>query len=690
MCRRGVERNMRVDSSSIHFAGMLAVLCACILAPAVTAGNPLLTGAPHPDGPPRTAETGDAPASFAARRDEIVAQEANAKAGSVYDALLWMRAGQCPPDSAYDHDLSRIEERRDCADFGMHGVLRALYLFDGDPNFGPSAHASLRSAVLNFKYWPDEPGTDSMCTWSENHYILFSSAGYLAGQLYPDEVFSNTGETGREKMARFRPRVAKWLELRFKTGFSEWLSDVYYEEDVLALVNLVDFCEDTELATHAAMVLDLLLADVACNSFHGLIGSTHGRTYENQKKWPTATSVSHIARLVFGRGAPGGGTGTTQFALSTRYRAPAVLAAIANDVDATVLNRQRMGIRIDEGARWGLGYDDPESGMLWLTMEAYAHPRVIGLFIDMLDGFNWWENEFFDYFRRLREPLECARATGLLPLIGYTFMRDVTRNMRPEVNIYTYRTPDYQLSTAQDWRPGFGGDQQHIWQATLGSAVCFTTHPSEWDGRTPGRWAGNGTNPRAAQVENVAICVYNINTRPGLYVTNRLEYTHAWLPVDGFDEVVERAPWIFARKGEGYLALFSQHPWRWQDDEKAKEDYGRELIVDGKQNIYVCELGRAAEDGSFGEFMNRIQAAAIEADGLHIRYESPAQGVLEFGWEGPFTQNGEPVQLHDYPRYDNPYAQAPFPGDVIRFEHGGEWLELDWKAGTRTMSASVE
>ena len=47
-----------------------------------------------------------------------------------------------------------------------------------------------------------------------------------------------------------------------------------------------------------------------------------------------------------------------------------------------------------------------------------------------------------------------------------------------EVNTYTYRTPDYMLSTAQDYRKSFGGDQHHIWQATLDDeAVCFTTHP---------------------------------------------------------------------------------------------------------------------------------------------------------------------------------------------------------------------
>jgi len=36
----------------------------------------------------------------------------------------------------------------------------------------------------------------------------------------------------------------------------------------------------------------------------------------------------------------------------------------------------------------------------------------------------------------------------------------------PEVNNVTYNAPDYMLSSAQDYRPGEKGDQEHIWQAT--------------------------------------------------------------------------------------------------------------------------------------------------------------------------------------------------------------------------------
>ena len=54
-------------------------------------------------------------------------------------------------------------------------------------------------------------------------------------------------------------------------------------------------------------------------------------------------------------------------------------------------------------------------------------------------------------------------------------------------------------------------------------------------------------------MENLVLAVYNVDTRPGLYVTNRLRFTHAWLPCERFDEVIEEEGWILARRGDGYI-----------------------------------------------------------------------------------------------------------------------------------------
>ncbi len=637
---------------------------------------------PPPDYPTQRVEDTYASEPFAtdfeSRRTAYLDLCARNPGNGPYSEAARLAAGGAPHEGLIYDALDFIDRRIDCADFRLHGILRLLYQLGDSPKLSKELLDSARQTVLDFKYWPDEPGVDSMCTWSENHHILFAAGGYLAGQLYPDEVFTNSGETGREKMEIHRPRIIRWLDLRFKTGFSEWLSNVYYDEDIAPLVNLVDFCEDDEIVRRATIVLDLLMADMALNSFHGTFGSTHGRSYERHKKWASRESTSTTQKLLFGMGifSPGNMSATC-LALSERYRMPRVIYEIANDLDRPeMLNRQRMGIRLAEAGLWGLRFDDFEDGMVFLSFEGYAHPRVINLFADMLDAYNWWDNSFFEPFKRRRALIRTARRLGLLPTLVRLFERDVTRNLREEVNIYTYRTPDYMLSSAQDYRKGYGGDQQHIWQATLGpNAVCFTTHPVRGKVRSPDYWTGSGNLPRVAQVKNVVIVLYNISTRPGLYVTHGLTFTHAWLPRDQFDEVVERDGWVFARRGDGYLALRSQHPYRWQTE--GREDKNREMIADGKQNVWICELGRRATDGEFADFVERICRAPISFGRLSVSYDSPSQGRLEFGWNGPLRQNGNAIQLGDYPRYDNPYGQADFPPDEITFRHGEHWLKLD-------------
>jgi hypothetical protein len=179
----------------------------------------------------------------------------------------------------------------------------------------------------------------------------------------------------------------------------------------------------------------------------------------------------------------------------------------------------------------------------------------------------------------------------------------------------------------------------------------------------------------------VVIVVYRITRRPALYVPNRLLFTHAWLPRDEFDEVIEREGWIFGRRGQGYLALRSQRPYRWQG--APSHDRGREIIADGRENIWICELGREAVDGDFADFLGRIADARLDYHGLRVSYDSPSQGRLEFGWEGPLRQNGQPLAVVDYPRYDNPYTQAEFGTGQFVIEHHGRRLELDFQRGTR-------
>jgi len=198
------------------------------------------------------------------------------------------------------------------------------------------------------------------------------------------------------------------------------------------------------------------------------------------------------------------------------------------------------------------------------------------------------------------------------------------------------------------------------------------------------------------------VVIYNIVKIPALYVPVRHFFTHAWLPKDKFDEVVESRGWIFARKGEGYLALRSRNPYFWNEEKSLQnrdeikkkfgfqgswrensEDLGREIIAPGKRNIWICQMGRKAEDGGFAGFMDKILAAQVIFKGQEVEYQSPGIGLVRFGWRRALSVDELEIPLRDYPRYGNSFFQAEFNASEISVVAGGHYLRMNWNSGER-------
>jgi len=185
-------------------------------------------------------------------------------------------------DAIRDKLFDKIDLRKDCSDFDLNKVLRILMFDRNKPCLPDALRADMKNTVLNFKYWLDEPGPDDMVWWSENHQILFHTAEMLAGLLYPDEIFTNSGMTGAEHVEHARPLLHRWLDFRGTFGFSEWHSNVYFNEDMPPLVNLVDFADEESIRIKAAMCLDMLTFDMLTNYHNNRFATTHGRTYPDK------------------------------------------------------------------------------------------------------------------------------------------------------------------------------------------------------------------------------------------------------------------------------------------------------------------------------------------------------------------------------------------------------------------------
>lgn len=256
----------------------------------------------------------------------------------------------------------------------------------------------------------------------------------------------------------------------------------------------------------------------------------------------------------------------------------------------------------------------------------------------------------------------------------------VPSHVAREVNKVTYKTPDYMLCSAQDYYPGERGNKEHIWQATLGpTAVVFVSHPactSEDEARWPNFWLGNASLPRVAQWKDVLIAIHNLPE------DDWMGFTHAYFPTYAFDEHVLREgadgrPWAFARKGDGYLALTASQGFYLV---KRGHYALRELRSYGQHNVWLCHMGRAALDGEFGAFQEKMLALDVTFDDLSVRCRTLRGQVLSLGWQGPFLRDGREQPLTGFRHYENPYTVAELPCTRMEIQREGELLRLDLSA----------
>jgi hypothetical protein len=244
------------------------------------------------------------------------------------------------------------------------------------------------------------------------------------------------------------------------------------------------------------------------------------------------------------------------------------------------------------------------------------------------------------------------------------------------VNKVTYRTPDYMLSSAQDFCPGTNGRHEHIWQATLGqAAVVFVTHPgsaSEKDTSGPGFWAGNAILPRVAQWKDTLIALYQ------LPVEDWMGFTHAYFPTYAFDEYELAQGWAFARKGEGFIALKASQGFEMPRSGRVAF---RELRARGS-GIWLCHMGRAAQDGDFKTFKEKVIALDATFEGTRVSCATLRGERLAFGWEGPFLRDGLEQALSGFAHYENPYTTAGYPCSEMEIQADGSILRLDFTGET--------
>ena len=187
-----------------------------------------------------------------------------------------------------------------------------------------------------------------------------------------------------------------------------------------------------------------------------------------------------------------GNSAANYLAAGKRYKVARTIQIVAGLFPEELTNRERQSLLIDDAERrFGLDYDDPFDFFLLNQAGRHSSIETIERTRKVMAKMN----------SRLYGHVGLPYSTALLATYRELGKQgkpvpNLDRQALPRVDKITYRTPDYQLSAAQDYRKGGPGASQHIWQATLGpGTMVFAIHP----GATPQADAGAAAARGAAQ-----------------------------------------------------------------------------------------------------------------------------------------------------------------------------------------------
>ncbi|MFC0213695.1 hypothetical protein ACFFK0_14720 [Paenibacillus chartarius] len=253
----------------------------------------------------RKFEIEDAPGRTVAERKRIalecVAEKGNA---DIHTAIAKLKTGGDPETTRklIEVGLAGIRERRDCADFYLISLFRFWRDYRDSGLFADDFWDEIKETMLGFRYWIDEPGDDVMWFFSENHALLFHSCQLLAGQLFPADLFTNSGERGEQRRAKAEAQLHGWFERFFEEGLAEWNSNAYIPIDILGLVNLYDLAWDAGLREKAGKAMDLLYAYMTAEAHNGILATTFGRSYEKELIGNHGAGTTSLMWVAYGVG----------------------------------------------------------------------------------------------------------------------------------------------------------------------------------------------------------------------------------------------------------------------------------------------------------------------------------------------------------------------------------------------------
>ena len=526
--------------------------------------------------------------------------------------------------------LEHCRDQRDTTDFKLNDLLRALLLFG--ERIPEDFQLRFQEVALGARYYGGYCERYPMFYNSENHHLCWAVAEYLVAQTFPGQIFTYDGRSSGDHLARARLLIVNWIDCRARYGFCEWNSSAYMPINLSSLLNLVDFAAEPEVSRLAGDAATKLLADVAADSAGGVIWAAQARIYQEQL-FEGGQSLAGVMDLLLGDE-----TTTPRLddadhpAATTRYRAPAWLAVLADDRQTPLIHKER-------------------------------HRVEQGIYYDCRSTF--W-----------RPPVELIREDERQRLYPHQLQQHV---------IHTERRPQY-LASAMLLPPANSRTHAHqmlSWMGSLKARVpLFAVQRLGVlpEPESESYWMGKFKTaiPRCYLQDGVLAAVYRVPPEGG-------EVIHAYFPTGDFDEFIAEDGWHFGRVEDAYVAMLppagaeltSDGPWA-----------GREIKAGSTSSAWVCVFGCEQADGSFGRFLKRCRAIAVDWDGQQLQVEVRTAGnAFTVSYHGGVTVGGEPLAYDDYKQTDNEMVSQAWGDPVMHIRTAEGPTTIDFSSARRVAAA---
>ncbi|MBL7042062.1 MAG: hypothetical protein ISR77_25735 [Pirellulaceae bacterium] len=509
---------------------------------------------------------------------------------------------------------------------------------------------------------------------TENYVNMRRTAGLLFGEWLPKENF-HFDITGAQMAEECRQYIRAYGKAIYRASMVEYLSPAYHVVNTNPFLNVVDHAKSEESRIMARAVLDWMMADLALNSFHGIVLPPQQR---EKGLLTNHYQLNHARGLAQWVGWLYWGCGTTpddesvlvsELRPEKPYNMPALLHAVSS---------------------WN------------------PHPAMLNIGA-----------------KRVRTPFMVWQSRGNWACIEPAHVNKWGKTKAAHAQEPNARYNMRSVYIARDYALGASYRHEDIMDPIVRNAMPFVVawrskHLRNWlhvahpywytlrkgdDGQPLDRNDWSDTSPflRMVHWENAAVVLYDIPTRDpysgksgkgsALFRSERGDDVIQCIFVYAPDTVerVERGEHFFLRDGEVFLSL---RPFGGKAAWEAAPQQGFvRLAIPGAKVGFAVEVGDATEHGSFDAFQQHLAGAVLDTSHLaaatRVAYVSARGHRLdvrhtEKGWLPDARVNGVKLEFDAWPTGESPYVSCR--NMVLDVNDGREGFRVDWTADLPTYS----